>query len=45
MIRNSIKEEMYAQTKTVGTRRVHTLYEGPIPICTQNKSPKQINKV
>lgn len=28
MIRNSIKEEMYAQTKTVGTRRVHTLYEG-----------------
>lgn len=28
MISNSIKEEMYAQAKTVGTRRVHTLYGG-----------------
>lgn len=24
MISNNIKEEMYAKTKTVGTRRVHT---------------------
>lgn len=44
MIRNSIKEEMYAQTKTVGTRRMHILYEGQYLLYMHTKQKPKTNK-